>query len=188
MKWGECLEEVGPGHIVPYKTVQCPNMFLSPSFSQQTLFLYFFFPQFRKLSHRPSMLSSPSLQQPGFWRCGKGSHLGQHVHFRTCGHHPLLGAACHICCACAVPSELSQVTDSTFQPWQDTQKYLPAFPLQRSVSTKCCVLLLSTCLVPALPHAASAEKCPQVIGKANALSSHAAWFETARSCKMLTFG
>lgn len=34
-------------------------------------------------------------RQTAFWRPGR-RHLGQHPHFSTCGHHPLLGAACHI--------------------------------------------------------------------------------------------
>lgn len=38
--WGECLKEVGPGHILSYKTVQRPNTFLStPLFTANPLAL-----------------------------------------------------------------------------------------------------------------------------------------------------
>lgn len=99
----------------------------------------------------------------------------------------LPGASHHVCCLyCFSVSSFCLLT-APFSLDKTLRSVCEPF-LCRRVSIKCCVLLLSTCLMLAASRVASAERYPQVFAKASVLSSHSVWLLSGQPCKSLTFG
>lgn len=173
-------KEIGRGHILPYKIVQCPNTFLLHSFTPQinsfTSIWWYFFASLENWAVIPECGAIESKCSPlGAWKVWSP---GLALPFQHRG--PCL-AQCVPCLCCLPECSLGSLA-TPFSLAKHSEA--SAGPFSTKEHEHWVLWASALCLSPA----ACTEKCPRVIAKANALSSHLACFITVQSRKALAFG